>query len=265
MRSAVSETTVWRIIAVLSIIEAGAYVGTEAARYFWDLTAYVAALDTDHPWRFADPYPFLYPPFARDLFTLARSHLFELLSIAYVAAAALFYDLYAAAIGLSVCCALAGRASGMAWALVLALAINLIPWLIANFTRAPLSYPWWAQDLLITHLFGIACLLVTLSRVGFHTVQQPRRADLQVRDSTSFRPGTSRKSSGLSVQIAAPLAIAKVAMARSISRPRDRDTCLYSFAARTPSAGPNAMALSEGNSASCASRSAFVRGPRSHS
>ena len=90
MRTADSEATAWRIIAILSVVEAGAYVGTEAARYFWDLTAYVEALDSVYPYRFDKPYPFLYPPFAADLFTLARSHLFELLSIAYVAAIAWF-------------------------------------------------------------------------------------------------------------------------------------------------------------------------------
>ena len=41
MKSADSEATAWRIIAVLSVVEAGAYVGTEAARYFRDLTAYL--------------------------------------------------------------------------------------------------------------------------------------------------------------------------------------------------------------------------------
>lgn len=373
---AASEATAWRTVAILSIISAGAYVGTETARYFWDLTAYVQALDSPYPWRFADPYPFLYPPFAKDLFTLTRSHLFELLSIAYVAAIAFFlttiaqlkvprkfewlfaitamgglgvvsllagnvailinftvlalalraamgkstalqllpiaiglgalikpqfalylglllvlerslkaavvkalaaglavagvhalymvfrpndwneyveavlkrtavekdfgwgpaglvmpftdstvaalavyvaaflivcglayaawqksvrtgqplpgvalvslafvvltfanpriplYDLYAAAIALAVCCAFANRASGMAWAMVLALAINLIPWLIDNFTRAPAAYPWWTRHLLIAHLLGIACLLVTLSRTGMRPVAE---------------------------------------------------------------------------------------------
>ena len=95
MRNAVSAATAWRIIAILSVVEAGAYIGNEAARYFWDLTAYVQALDTDYPWRFEEPYPFLYPPFAADLFTLARSHLFELLAIAYVAALALFLGAFA--------------------------------------------------------------------------------------------------------------------------------------------------------------------------
>jgi len=360
----------WRIVAILSVVEAGAYVGNEAARYFWDLTAYVGALDSLNPYRFEAPYPFLYPPAARDLFLLARSHLFELLSIAYVAALwwllrafaqltmkrrfewllaitamgglgvtsllsgniavlmnltvlaltlqaamgksmslrllpiaiglgalikpqfaiylgllpllersrmaavvkalavcvavvcvhatyAVFrpndwteyvqavvrrtttgkdfgwgpagfimhfsdstgaafaayvigflivgalayvvwqksvrtgrpvprvaivslafvvltfanprmplYDLFAAAIALSVCCGLATRASSLAWVLVLALAINLVPWSIANFTRVPSAYPWWVRDLQITHLLGIGSLLVALSRVG---------------------------------------------------------------------------------------------------
>jgi hypothetical protein len=90
MSGAGSEVTAWRIVTILSIVEAGAYVGNEAARYFWDLTAYVEALDTLYPYRFDRPYPFLYPPFAADLFRLAKSHLFELFSIAYVAALALF-------------------------------------------------------------------------------------------------------------------------------------------------------------------------------
>ena len=369
MQTKTPEATAWRIVAILSVVSAGAYVGNEAARYFWDLTAYVAALDTDFPWRFEDPYPFLYPPFAKDLFTLARSHLFELLSIAYVGASAFFlatvaqlniprrfewlfalttmgglgvvsllsgnvailinltvlalalqaamgkstarqllpiaigvgalikpqfvlylglllvlerplaavvkalvaglavagvhalymlfrpddwseyveavvkrtvverdfawgpagfikhfsdangaalaaylvgllivsalayaawqksvrrgepvpvaalvglafivltfanprippYDLYAAAIALSVCCGLAARTSGLVWVLALALSINLVPWSIANFAREPSGYPWWLRDLQIAHLLGFGSLLVALSRVG---------------------------------------------------------------------------------------------------
>jgi hypothetical protein len=358
----------WRLVAVLSVVEAGAYVGNEAARYFWDLTAYVEALDTLAPYRFDKPYPFLYPPFALDLFTLARSHLFELFSIAYVAAAAVFltgfarlnlprafewllaicamgglgvvsllsgnvgvvmnltllgtafqaatgvtvarhllpvlvgfgalikpqfllylgllpilerswkpvvmkivlvcvavagvhaayvglrpndwneytqavlrrtvvekdfgwgpaafanhfshsnaaafagylvgllvvgalayaawrkaspsdqperrvflvsvvflvltfanprmplYDLFAAAIALTVCCALVDRAPAMPWVLAAALGINILPWLIANFTRVPSAWPWWLRDLQLVHLLGIGSLLLTLSR-----------------------------------------------------------------------------------------------------
>src|SRR5262245_51486304 len=85
----------WRLVAILSVVEAGAYVGNESARYFWDLTAYVEALDTTAPYRFDRPYPFLYPPFAADLFTLGRSHLFELFSVAYVAAVVLFLNAFA--------------------------------------------------------------------------------------------------------------------------------------------------------------------------
>lgn len=373
MSSAVSEAAAWRIVAILSVVSAGAYVGNEAARYFWDLTAYVGALDSLNPYRFEKPYPFLYPPLALDVFRLGRSHLFELLSIAYVAALWLLlrafaqlnmrrrfewllaitamgglgvvslqsgniaivmnltvlalalqaamgksaslqllpiviglgalikpqfalylgllpclersrqaamvkaltvgvavigvytsyvlfrpndwneylravvkrttvekdfgwgpagfmmhftdstgaasatyivgflvvcglsyaawqksvragqpvpgvslvclafvvlsfanprmplYDFYAAAIALSVCCGVANRAPSVAWVLVLALAINLIPWLITNFASAPSAYPWWVRDLQITHLLGIGSLLVTLSRVGIHS------------------------------------------------------------------------------------------------
>lgn len=79
----------WTVVAVLSVISAGAYLGNEAAQYFWDLKEYVEALDSPFPYRYDQPYPFLYPPVAKQIFTLARSHLFELLSIAYVAAAAL--------------------------------------------------------------------------------------------------------------------------------------------------------------------------------
>jgi hypothetical protein len=372
MSRAVAEKSAWRLVTILSVVEAGAYVGNESARYFWDLTAYVEALDTIYPYRFDRPYPFIYPPFAADLFTLARSHLFEAISILYVAAAMLFlrafaqlniprqfewllaicamgglgvvsllsgnvgtimnltvlalvfqasmgrstsllflpiviglgalikpqfalylgllpclersrrtavvkmlavgitvtsvhaiyvlfrpsdwneyvqaivkrtvvekdfgwgpaglvtnftdsnaapfagyivgmlivgalsyaawqksvrtaqpvpkvfpvclafviltfanprmplYDLFGAAIALIVCCGLADRASRMSWVLAVALAINLIPWLIANFARAPSTYPWWAQNLQITLLLGIGSLLLALSRVGIH-------------------------------------------------------------------------------------------------
>lgn len=80
---------VWTLVAVLSVVSAGAYLGNENAQYFWDLKEYVEALDSPFPYRYDEPYPFLYPPVAKQIFILARSHLFELLSIAYVAAAAL--------------------------------------------------------------------------------------------------------------------------------------------------------------------------------
>lgn len=375
-----AEATAWRLIVLLSILEAGAYVGNEAARYFWDLTTYVEALDTAFPYRFDQPYPFLYPPIALDLFRLARSHLFELFSIAYVGAVALFlgayarlamrrrfewllavgamgglgvvsvlsgnvgnvmnlallgvafqaamgnamslqllpvaiglgalikpqfalylglllsversaktalikmvavgagviaihlaylvlrpddwneymqaivkrtvvgndfgwgpagfvnhfteshagglivylvaliivgalafatwrrsrteqpvspiallslafivltfanprmplYDLFAAAIALGVCCAFADRSNVMAWALVLALVINLPPWVIANFARVPSAWPWWLRDLQIGHLVGIGILLVTLSRVGMRGLRENAKPD----------------------------------------------------------------------------------------
>ena len=49
---------------------------------------------------------------------------------------------------------------------------------------------------------------------------------------TRRRPGTSRKSCGLSVQSAAPWSSAQAAIARSISRPRGRASFVYSDAAR---------------------------------
>ena len=370
-----SETTAWRLVAVLSVLSAGAALGNEAAQYFWDATVYVQALDSPNPYRFSEPYPFLYPPFAADLFKMARSHLFEFISIASVAAAAFFlqvfaqirlprrfewlmaitamgglgvvsllvgnvgipmhltllavalqaalgtpmalrllpivigfgalikpqfafylglllclerssmaavaksvavaaavalvhgsyilfrphdwneyvqavlkrtvdekdfgwgpaafavrfsdanaaatagyalallavcglayqawrksirsdrpppplfvvslafvvltfanprlplYDLYVAAIALVICCAMALPAPGMAWTLAAALAINFVPWVVANFTRTPSAWPWWIQDLQMTHLLGIASLFIALSRSGI----QPRR------------------------------------------------------------------------------------------
>jgi hypothetical protein len=76
------------------------------------------------------------------------------------------YDLYAAAIALSVCCAYTEGSSRIAWVLIPALSINLLPWLIANFTRVPSAYPWWLQQLLIMHLLGMFSLFITLSRIG---------------------------------------------------------------------------------------------------
>ena len=341
---------------------------------FWDATVYVQALDSPHPYRFSDPYPFLYPPFAMDLFRMARSHLFEFISIASVAAAALFlrvfaqmnlsrqfewlmaitamgglgvvslltgnvgvpmnltllavalhaamgtpmaigvlpivigigalikpqfalylglllclersrtvavakavavgaavilvhasyilfrpydwdeyiqsvlkrtvdekdfgwgpaalamrfsdanaaatvayalgflavsglaylawlrsvrsnrplpplfvvslafvvltlanprlplYDVYVAAIALVICCAMAPPTPAMAWTLVAAMAINFLPWVIANFTRTPSAWPWWIQDLQITHLVGTASLFVALARTGIQDI-----------------------------------------------------------------------------------------------
>lgn len=84
----------WTLVAVLSVVSAGAYLGNENAHYFWDLKSYVDALDSPLPYREQRTFPFLYPPFAADVFTLARSHLFELMSIAYVAAAAFFVWTY---------------------------------------------------------------------------------------------------------------------------------------------------------------------------
>jgi hypothetical protein len=90
------ERWAWRIVVILSIIEAGAYIGKEtAAHYFWDLTSYVEALDSDFPYRAQRTFPFLYPPFAADLFTAFRSHLFEAVSIAYVAALVYFLAAFA--------------------------------------------------------------------------------------------------------------------------------------------------------------------------
>jgi hypothetical protein len=85
-----SERTAWRIVVILSVISAGAAIGDESAHYFWDLTSYVEALDSPFPYRAQRTYPFLYPPFAADLFSLARTHLFELASIAYAGAGVLF-------------------------------------------------------------------------------------------------------------------------------------------------------------------------------
>jgi hypothetical protein len=368
-----SQATAWRIIAFLSIVAAGAALGDERPRepsqYFWDLSSYVTALDADNPYKSDAFFAFLYPPVAADLFKLTRSHLFELMSIAYVGAIVGFlaafarlemprrlewflaitamgglgvvslktgnvaivmnftllallidaatgrsrslqllpvaiavgalikpqfllylgllpvlersrktaviemlavalivigvhasyvvfrpnlwsdyvtgvgqrtlndkdfgwgaaalamhftgsttaalagfvggllivgalaylawqrsarreppispvslgcltfivltfanprvplYDLYAAGIALCVCCGLAARAEG-AWAMAVALAINLMPWLIANFARNPSAYPWWTSDYLITHIAGLALLLGSLARTG---------------------------------------------------------------------------------------------------
>jgi hypothetical protein len=367
-----SVAAAWRIVAILSVISAGAYIGNESAHYFWDLTSYVEALDSEFPYRAQRTYPFLYPPFTADLFTLARSHLFELLSIAYVGAGVFFlhaaaqlnvprkfewllaitamgglgivslqsgnlailmnlgvlglachaamgnatarhllpiaigvgalmkpqfviylgllqaleprktalikivttglvvagvyaiymwwrpfewneyvqaivqrtavekdyawgpagfiknftdsdaaalaaytggfvavwllayagwrksvqagrdvpdlmfvclafvaltfmnprlplYDVHAAGLALAICCGLvAGRSPWMPWLLAVVLAINLVPWTIANFARDPSAYPGWMQNLQIVHFIGIGSLLVALARAGLH-------------------------------------------------------------------------------------------------
>lgn len=48
----------------------------------------------------------------------------------------------------------------------IALAINLTPWLIAELARTPTAYPLWTTDLLVTHVAGLALLLLSLARTG---------------------------------------------------------------------------------------------------
>jgi hypothetical protein len=368
-----SKAAAWRFIVCLSIVAAGAALGDERPRepsqYFWDLSSYVTALDAENPYDSEAFFAFLYPPVAADIFKLARSHLFELMSIAYVGAVVAFlavfarlemprrfewlfaitsmgglgvvslktgnvaiimnftvlallidaamgrlrsrqllfvaiavgslikpqfllylgllpvversrktavikmaaaaaavvgihgayalvrpnlwsdylagvasrtltekdfgwgaaalamhftgstraalagfggglllvcvlawiawrrtarhgvslspvtlpclafvvltfvnprvplYDLYAAGVALVVCCALAARVEG-ASAMLAALVINLVPWLIANFARTPSAFPWWTSDYLITHVAGLVLLLGSLARTG---------------------------------------------------------------------------------------------------
>jgi hypothetical protein len=95
----VTERLAWRIILVLSVVGAGAYIGNESpaleySHYFWDLTGYVLALQSEFPYRTTETFTFLYPPVAKDLFRLARTHLFELMSIGHVAAIAFFLHAY---------------------------------------------------------------------------------------------------------------------------------------------------------------------------
>ena len=94
-----NERLAWRTILALSVIGAGAYVGNESpareySHYFWDLTGYVLALESEFPYRTTETFTFLYPPVAKDVFGLARTHLFELMSIGHVAAIALFLRAY---------------------------------------------------------------------------------------------------------------------------------------------------------------------------
>lgn len=95
-----SENTAWRIAAILAVIAAGAALGDEGAHvypgalYFWDTASYVTALDAVNPYRSDAVFPFLYPPSAADIFKLGRSHLFELMAVAYAGAIALFAATY---------------------------------------------------------------------------------------------------------------------------------------------------------------------------
>jgi hypothetical protein len=58
------------------------------------LSSYVTALSAPNYYESAAFFPFLYPPVAADIFKLARTHLFELMSIAYVAAVVFFLAVY---------------------------------------------------------------------------------------------------------------------------------------------------------------------------
>lgn len=98
MRSSASEALAWRFASILAIVAAGLAIGDEraqeASQYFWDLSSYVTALDAANPYNSDAVFPFLYPPVAADIFTLARSHLFELMSMAYVGAVISFLVVY---------------------------------------------------------------------------------------------------------------------------------------------------------------------------
>jgi hypothetical protein len=66
----VNERQAWRTILALSVVGAGAYVGNESpareySHYFWDLTGYVLALESEFPYRTTETFTFLYPPVAR--------------------------------------------------------------------------------------------------------------------------------------------------------------------------------------------------------
>ena len=67
-----------RIILVLSVVGAGAYIGNESpaleySHYFWDLTGYVVALQSEFPYRTTETFTFLYPLVAADR-AVARRH-----------------------------------------------------------------------------------------------------------------------------------------------------------------------------------------------
>jgi hypothetical protein len=76
------------------------------------------------------------------------------------------YDLFAAAIAAGIACSFAADAQRLSWALVIVLAINLVPWTIEEFTPDPAAWPWWAEDMLFGHVGGIIVLLIALSRAG---------------------------------------------------------------------------------------------------
>jgi hypothetical protein len=79
------------------------------------------------------------------------------------------YDVHAAGLALAICCALVSeRSPAIRWVLAVVLAINLVPWTIANFTRNPSAFPWWMHNLQIAHFIGIGSLLIALSRTGLH-------------------------------------------------------------------------------------------------
>jgi hypothetical protein len=75
------------------------------------------------------------------------------------------YDLHAAGIAVAICCGIAGRAANSR-GMVVALAVGLVPWLVMEFTKTPLAWPWWTRDYLVAHMAGMAVLLIALARTG---------------------------------------------------------------------------------------------------
>ncbi|HYE85253.1 MAG TPA: hypothetical protein VEA16_02770, partial [Vicinamibacterales bacterium] len=82
------------------------------------------------------------------------------------------YDLYAAALAVGVCCALSEDDRRLPLVLAALIAAGLLPWLIANFTRAPTTYSWVTTNLLHFHLLGIFGLLAGLAMTGYNRGRQ---------------------------------------------------------------------------------------------
>ena len=97
------------------------------------------------------------------------------------------YDLYAAGIAVTICRGVSGRAVN-SWAMVVALAVALVPWLVTEFTKTPLAWPWWTLDYLVADMAGMAVLLIALARTGLAPEASPKVTGRTVAIGSSIGP-----------------------------------------------------------------------------
>ncbi len=85
------------------------------------------------------------------------------------------YDVFVALLALAVCCAYAAQPKLLTRLLGVLLAINLVPWVIKEFTRAPGAWPGVLQNVQLGHLLALFGLLAALALTGLEANEPEER------------------------------------------------------------------------------------------